>query len=215
MPVWHYGNFNGIFHNSEKRRKLFRLFDNVGKKSNTVWQVFNSTIDQDHLKRQTEPFHSVYVCVKWNMAVASTKYICCPFFITLQETVWVQNKVLGSTSQSCTISVRVAVCFLNGEQVHSRYEQTCSAPGNVMNSWAAPWSRRSPQDIASTARGDSSLPGAGFDKAWFSCLAPRVPTRRHIYCRLNGWMFNWLLSGVDKDEECVRKSQHLWFCCTF
>lgn len=56
-----------------------------------------------------------------------------------------------------------------------RYEWTCSAPGNVMNSWVASWSQLLSQDITSTMHSDSWLPGVGFDEAWFSCTAQAVP----------------------------------------
>lgn len=57
-----------------------------------------------------------------------------------------------------------------------RYEWTHSTPGNFTNYRVVSWSQLLSQDITSTAYSDSWLPaGVGFDKAWFSCLAPAGP----------------------------------------
>lgn len=82
------------------------------------------------------------------------------------------SKTWGSTSQWWIISVEAVSEWRTGKP---RYEWTCSAPGNVMNSWVASWSQLLSQDITSTVRSDSWLPGVGFDKAWFSCLALASP----------------------------------------
>lgn len=82
------------------------------------------------------------------------------------------SKTWGSTSQSCVISVEAVSEWRTGKP---RYEWTCSAPGSVMNSRVASWSQLLSQDITSTVRSDSWLPGVGFDKAWFSCLVLASP----------------------------------------
>lgn len=51
-----------------------------------------------------------------------------------------------------------------------RYEWTCSAPVNVMNSLVASWSYFLSQNVTLAAHSDNWLPGVGFDKEWFSCL---------------------------------------------